>query len=156
MRKVVVDERGQREGKTSLSMFMGAGRVISFPYYACFRGMDAHETDVRLCGKFEERTKMVVPFYDFLWFRTWSLVSFLRLESRCGCRGWRTTSGKRRSRRSRQLRASPRYRMVIRYRGFVGTGPGDISPCLDLRLGVYRVSAEVYRFSQFPYGLRGP
>ena len=62
MRYVVVDERGQREGKTSLTMFIGAGRVISFPDYACFRGMDAHETDVRFCGKFEERTKMVVPF----------------------------------------------------------------------------------------------
>ena len=66
MRKVVVDERGQREGKTSSSMFMGAALVISFPDCACFRGMDANETDVRLCGKFEERKTMVVPFYDLL------------------------------------------------------------------------------------------
>ena len=65
MRKVVVDERGQREGKTLWSMFKGAGRVISFPDYACLRSMDAHETDVRFCGKFEERTTIVVPFYDF-------------------------------------------------------------------------------------------
>ena len=64
-RNVVVDEREQREGKTSLSMFMGAGRVISFPDYACSRGMDAYETDVRFYGKFEERTTIVVPFYDF-------------------------------------------------------------------------------------------
>ena len=65
MRNLVVDERGLRQGKTSLSMFMGAGRVISFPDYESFRGMDAHETDVRFCGKFEERTTMddfpVVP-----------------------------------------------------------------------------------------------
>ena len=46
-------------------MFMGAGRFISFPDYTCFRGMEAHDTDVRFCGKFEERTTMVVPFYDF-------------------------------------------------------------------------------------------
>ena len=63
MCNVVVDERGQREGKTS--MFTGAGCVISFQDYACFRGIDAHETDVRFCGKFDERTTMVVPFYDF-------------------------------------------------------------------------------------------
>ena len=65
MRKVVVGERGQREGKIPLSMIMCAGRVISFPDYACFRSMDAHEMDVRFCGKFEARTKMVVLFYDF-------------------------------------------------------------------------------------------
>ena len=65
MRNVVVNGRGQSYGKTSSSMFMGAGRVISFRDYACFRGMDAHYTDVRFCGKFEERTTMVVPLYDF-------------------------------------------------------------------------------------------
>ena len=65
MRNAVVDERGQRVGKTSLSMFVGAGRVISFPDYACFRGMDAHETDIRFCGNFEGPTTVVVPFYDF-------------------------------------------------------------------------------------------
>ena len=60
-----VDESGQRERKTSLSMFMRAVRVISLQDYACFRGMYAHETDVRFCGKFEERTTTAVLFYDF-------------------------------------------------------------------------------------------
>ena len=65
MRNVVLDERGPRDGKTSLSIFMAAGRVISFPDCACFRGKKAHETDVRFCEKFEKRTTMVVPFSDF-------------------------------------------------------------------------------------------
>ena len=65
MRNVVVDDGGQREGKTSLSIFMGPGRVISFPDYACFCVMNAHEADVPFCGKFEERTTMVVSFYEF-------------------------------------------------------------------------------------------
>ena len=61
MRNVVVDERGLREGRTSSSMFMAAGRAISFPDYARFRCMDANETDVLFCGKLEERKTLVVP-----------------------------------------------------------------------------------------------
>ena len=65
IRNVVVVERGMHEWKTSLSMRMGSGRVISFADYFCFRSMDAHETDVRFCGRFDDRTTMLVPFYEF-------------------------------------------------------------------------------------------
>ena len=62
---VVVSERGMREWKTSLSMRICSSRVISFADYFCFRSMDAHETDVRFCGRFDDRTTMLVPFHEF-------------------------------------------------------------------------------------------
>ena len=65
IRNVVVGERGMREWKTSVLMRMGSGGVISFEDYFCFRGMEAHETDVRFCGRLDDRTTMLVPFYDF-------------------------------------------------------------------------------------------
>ena len=65
IRNGVVSERGMQEWKTSLSMRMGTGRVISFADYFCFRSMDAHETDVRFCGRFDDRTTMLVPFDEF-------------------------------------------------------------------------------------------
>ena len=65
IRNVVASERGMREWKTSLSMRMGSGRVTSFADYFCFRRMDAHETDVRFCDRIDERTTMLVPFYEF-------------------------------------------------------------------------------------------
>ena len=40
------------------------GRVVSSRSRTT-RASDAHETDERFCGKFDERTTMVVPFYDF-------------------------------------------------------------------------------------------
>ena len=64
-RNVVVDERSVREWKNSLSMLVGSGRAISFAEYRCFRSMDAHETNDRFCGRFEERTTMLVPSYGF-------------------------------------------------------------------------------------------
>ena len=65
IKNVVMGERSAREWKTSLAMLMGSGRVISFAYYQCFRSMDAHETDFRFCGRFDERTTMLVPLYEF-------------------------------------------------------------------------------------------
>ena len=65
VRNVMVDERLQREWKTSFSLLVGSGRVISFADYTCFRGLHAHETDERFCGRFEDRTTTLVPFYDF-------------------------------------------------------------------------------------------
>ena len=65
IRNVVVGERGMREWKTSLSMRMGSGRVISFTYYSCFWSMESHETDVLFCGRFDERITMLVLFYEF-------------------------------------------------------------------------------------------
>ena len=156
MRKVVVDERGQLEGKASLLMFMGAGRVISFPDYACFRGMDSHEMDVRFCGKFEESTTMVVPFYDFpvvppvVAGVVPPLIIAVRLP-RVAYYFGQTEKSQEPAVRKRYERA-----LGVGYRGFVGTGHRNISSLLDLRLGVYRVSAEFYRFSLFLCGLRVP
>ena len=65
VRNVVVDERLQRERKTAFSLLIGSGRVISFADYTCFRGLHAHETDVRFSGRFEDRTTTLVPFSDF-------------------------------------------------------------------------------------------
>ena len=65
VRNVVVDERLQREWKTAFSLLVGSGRVISFADYTCFRELHAHETDVRFCGRFEDRTTTLVPFYEF-------------------------------------------------------------------------------------------
>ena len=65
IRNFVTGEQSAREWKTSLSMLMGSGRVISFADYQCFRSLDAHETDVRFCGRFDERTTMLVPFFEF-------------------------------------------------------------------------------------------
>ena len=65
VRNVVVEERLHREWKTAFSLLVGSGRVISFADYTCFRGLHAHDTDVRFCGRFEGRTTTLVPFYDF-------------------------------------------------------------------------------------------
>ena len=65
IRNVVVGGRGMREWKTSLSMRMGSGWVIALPKYFCFRSMDAQKTDAGFCGRFDERTTMLVPFYEF-------------------------------------------------------------------------------------------
>ena len=65
VRNVVAKERLQREWKTAFSLLVGSGRVISFADYMCFRGLHAHEIDVRFCGRFEDRTTTLVPFYDF-------------------------------------------------------------------------------------------
>ena len=65
IRNVLMRERSAREWKMSLSMLMGSDRAISFADCQCFRSMDAHETDVRFCGRFDERTTMLVPFYEF-------------------------------------------------------------------------------------------
>ena len=66
IRNVVMGERGTREWKKSLSMRMGSGWVISFADYFCVRSMDAQKTDVRFCGRFDERTTILVPFYEIL------------------------------------------------------------------------------------------
>ena len=64
IRNVVMEERSAHEWKTSLAMRMGSDRVISFADYQCLRSLDAHETDVWFCGRFDERTTMLVPFYE--------------------------------------------------------------------------------------------
>ena len=65
IRNVVVGERSAGERKTSLSMLMGSRRIISFGDYQCFRSMDAYDTDVWFCRRFDESTTMLVLFYEF-------------------------------------------------------------------------------------------
>ena len=65
IRNVVMGERSAREWKTSLSMLMGSGHLISFADYQCFRSLDAREIDVRFCGRIDGGTPMLVSFYEF-------------------------------------------------------------------------------------------
>lgn len=46
-------------------MLRGSGRAISFSDYFCFRSVDVHDTDGRFRGRFDERTTILIPFYEF-------------------------------------------------------------------------------------------
>ena len=61
----MADKRLRREWKTAFSLLVGSGRVISFADYTCFRGLHAHEIDVRFCGRFEDCTTTLVTFFGF-------------------------------------------------------------------------------------------
>ena len=62
VRNIVVRETDPRQWKTAFALLVGTGRLVSFQDYTYFREPGAHETDVRMSGRFEDRTRLVVPF----------------------------------------------------------------------------------------------
>ena len=64
-RNIVVPEADTRQWKTSFAFLAGTNRLVSFQYYTYFREPGAHETDVRISGHFEHRTRVLIPFDEF-------------------------------------------------------------------------------------------
>ena len=62
VRNIVVRETDPRQCKTSFALMVVTGRLVSFQDIKYFREPGAHETDVRMSGRFEDRTRLVVPF----------------------------------------------------------------------------------------------
>ena len=65
-RNIIVRETDPRQWKTSFALLAGTGRLVSFQDYTYFRESGAHETDVRMSGRFEDRTRLLIPFDEFL------------------------------------------------------------------------------------------
>ena len=63
--RVVVRETDPRQWKTAFALLVGTVRLVSFQEYTYFREPGAHEMDVRMSGRFEDRTRLVVPFDEF-------------------------------------------------------------------------------------------
>ena len=61
-RTIVVRKTDPRQWKTVFAFLVGTGRLVSFQDYTYFREPGAHETDLRMSGRFEVRTRLVVPF----------------------------------------------------------------------------------------------
>ena len=64
-RNIVVRETDPRHSKTSFALLAGTGRLVSFQDYTYFREPGAHETDVRLSGRFEDRNRLLITFDEF-------------------------------------------------------------------------------------------
>ena len=64
-RNIVVRETDPRQWKTSFALLAGTGRLVSFQDYTYFREPGAHETDVRMSGRFEDRTRLLILFDEF-------------------------------------------------------------------------------------------
>ena len=62
VRNIVVRETDSRQWKTAFALLVGTGRWGSFQDYTYFREPGAHETDVRMSGRFEDRTRLAVTF----------------------------------------------------------------------------------------------
>ena len=62
VRNVVVHEMNPRRWKTAFALFVGTGWLVSFQDYTNFRGVGAHGTDVRMSGRNEDRTKLLVSY----------------------------------------------------------------------------------------------
>ena len=62
VRNIVVRETDSRQWKTAFALLVGTGRVLSFHDNTYFREPGAHETAVRMSGRFEVRARLVVPF----------------------------------------------------------------------------------------------
>ena len=60
VRNVVVRETDPRQWKTGFALLVGTGRLVSFQDYPYFR-----ETDICKSGRFEDRTRLVVPSDQF-------------------------------------------------------------------------------------------
>ena len=62
VRNIVVWETDPRQWKTAFPLSVGTDRLVSFQDYTYFLEPGAHETDVRMSGRFDDRTRSVVPF----------------------------------------------------------------------------------------------
>ena len=62
---IVVRETDPRQWKTAIAMLVGTGRLVSFQDYTYFREPGAHETDVHMALRFEDRTRLVIPIDEF-------------------------------------------------------------------------------------------
>ena len=65
VRNVVVRENDPLQWKTAFAVVVGRGRLVSVQDYTYFREPGAQETDVNMSGRFENRTRLVVPFDEF-------------------------------------------------------------------------------------------
>ena len=65
VRNVVVRETDPRQWNTAFALLVGTDRLVSFQNYTYFREPGAHETDVRMSGRFEDGTPLVVPLDEF-------------------------------------------------------------------------------------------
>ena len=65
VRNVVVHETDPRRRKTAFALVVGTGRLVSFQDYTYFREVGAHGTDVRMSGRYEDRTKLLVSYDEF-------------------------------------------------------------------------------------------
>ena len=64
-RHIVARETDPRQWKTSFVFLAGTGRLVSFRDYTYFREPGVNETDVRMLGRFEDRTRLLIPFDEF-------------------------------------------------------------------------------------------
>ena len=62
---IVVRETDPRQWKTSFALLAGRGRLVRFQDYTYVREPGAHETDVRMSGRFEDRIRLLIPFEEF-------------------------------------------------------------------------------------------
>ena len=64
-RNIVVREMVPLQWKTSSALLAGTGRLVSLQDYTYFLEPGARETDVRVSGRFEDRTRLPIPFEEF-------------------------------------------------------------------------------------------
>ena len=64
-RNIVVREMDRRQWKTSFALLAGTGRLVSFLDCKYFREPRAHETNVHMSGRFEDRNRLLIPFDEF-------------------------------------------------------------------------------------------
>lgn len=61
-RNIVVREVDPRQWKAAVALLVGKGRLMLFQDYTYLREPGAQETDLCLSGRFEERTRLMIPF----------------------------------------------------------------------------------------------
>ena len=62
---IVVRETDPLTWKKSFASLAGTGRLVSFQDYTYFREPGAHEKDDRMPRRFEDRTRLLIPFDEF-------------------------------------------------------------------------------------------
>ena len=62
VRNIVVREVDPRQWQTAFAWLFGTQRLVSLQGYTYFCEPGVHETDVRLSGRFEDRTRLMIPF----------------------------------------------------------------------------------------------
>ena len=64
-RNIAVRDTDPRQWKRSFALLADTGRLVSFHDYTYFREPGANETDVRMSGRFEDRSRLLIAFDEF-------------------------------------------------------------------------------------------
>ena len=65
VRNFVIHETDLRRWKTAFALLVGTGRLFLFQYYTYFRAEGECGTDVRVSGRYDDRTKLLVSNDEF-------------------------------------------------------------------------------------------